>query len=98
MQNGKLLVAECLRSLGKLRLQKGRRCSADEVLRAIFDLRLGEILAKPQCRHEADHRREHKSYHRILPVGQWVLAYGHTIMILAERTVARGYGSRREDR
>src|SRR3954454_1378964 len=67
MQNGELLVAERLSPLGELRLQKGWRYSAREVLRATFDLRLGDSLAKSQDRHEADHQGTHKSYHRTLP-------------------------------
>src|SRR4051794_35748699 len=70
MQNRELLEAYRLRSLGKLSLQKGGRYSAHEVLRATFDLRLGESLAKSQDRHEADHQRGHKSHHRPLPACQ----------------------------
>src|SRR6476620_6935661 len=70
MQNGELLVAERLSPLGKLRLQKGWRCSANKVLRAIFRLCRGGTQAEAQDRHEADYRRENKSYHRTLPVGQ----------------------------
>jgi hypothetical protein len=63
MQDGELLVAERLSPSGELRLQKGRRCSADEVLRATFRLCCGGTQAEAQNRHEANHRREHKSYH-----------------------------------
>src|SRR5689334_16535684 len=70
MQYGELLVTERLRSLRELRLQKGWRCSADEVLRARFGLCTGGTLADPQHHHEAGHERAQKSSHRTFPVGQ----------------------------
>src|SRR4051794_40320929 len=68
MQNRELLIAECLRSLGELRLQKGWWCSVDAVLRAAFGLCLGGSRAEPHDRDETKYQHNNESSHDALSV------------------------------